>query len=648
MSQPLNGMTVTLVHGPAMPRFRFGLRVSVAVLAALVVSATSVLALQRASAQVARPLSGGSDGAAQVSTPPRDGTATQQPVAAQTPLIGTPTIEPGAATPAPMLVAWSPPPPTPEDVRGLPPCPPGAPRPAPGELYTCRPHFESLSFHGMLTVELAPGWVDARGPVMGSAFAFAAGLDIGLTRAVALGFRYAYLTGGDAGFDGDDEDSTDDENTTNLGVHLLGAGPRFRLFTDETAREAWSLELDGGYAYSWNDVSPSGAFVRVGIGRQIGMFIAGDGAAQIGLQLSYYQGLGVAADLRGITFGVRLLPEWGVPEPKNIDTRPESAGFAYTLGMRWAFFAASLDGEPGIALASGLFGLTFGLPVNRWFEPRVQGDISYIGSGGDSNEDAPFHYTGLAGFRLRGNGFVPMYLEAMAGWTHVVGTAPIDYRSGVVVDVGLGLNVSGCGGGGGFGVHYRFGVLAQNERYDALMLVFSGEYGSERGALAGEAPPPRRSPPSAFRCGGEYSPARVATPPYLPPPAPPPPPPPPTDVNIDVNGRIDVELPDVRVDVRIEPVTVEVTLGLALFGGAVRMDIDVRSLPLAQIRNSGFVSVQLIGPPAALPRAEAELRAALGPDGASVSGFAAVAAPERMDVRAIFTIWPPGSRPPGQ
>ena len=78
------------------------------------------------------------------------------------------------------------------------------------------------------------------------------------------------------------------------------------------------------------------------------------------------------------------------------------------------------------------------------------------------------------------------------------------------------------------------------------------------------------------------------------------------------------------------------------------MNIDVRSLPLAQIRDSGFVTVQIIGPPAALARAEAELRAALGPDGARVSGFASVAMPERMDVRAIFTIWPPGTRPPGR
>ena len=60
---------------------------------------------------------------------------------------------------------------------------------------------------------------------------------------------------------------------------------------------------------------------------------------------------------------------------------------------------------------------------------------------------------------------------------------------------------------------------------------------------------------------------------------------------------------------------------------------------------AGWVTVRVEGPAEALPQATAELRAALDARGVAVQGYAMAAIPGASEVRAVFTLWPPGTRP---
>jgi hypothetical protein len=84
-----------------------------------------------------------------------------------------------------------------------------------------------------------------------------------------------------------------------------------------------------------------------------------------------------------------------------------------------------------------------------------------------------------------------------------------------------------------------------------------------------------------------------------------------------------------------------------LFGGAVRVSINPRLLPLGKLRRAGFVEIRLSGPASALPRFEAELRAVLRRNRLSVNAWARAEAKGGV-VRAKIIIWPPGTRPPGR
>ena len=97
----------------------------------------------------------------------------------------------------------------------------------------------------------------------------------------------------------------------------------------------------------------------------------------------------------------------------------------------------------------------------------------------------------------------------------------------------------------------------------------------------------------------------------------------------------------------IEPVVVEVVLGYALLGGALRIGIRPDDLPLARLVRAGWVTVELRGPSGALGRAEGQLRAALARGRARVDGFVLVPTQGR-EIRAVFTIWPPGAQPSDQ
>jgi hypothetical protein len=77
----------------------------------------------------------------------------------------------------------------------------------------------------------------------------------------------------------------------------------------------------------------------------------------------------------------------------------------------------------------------------------------------------------------------------------------------------------------------------------------------------------------------------------------------------------------------------------------VRFQLNLAALPIERLLRAGWVTVRVEGPPEALPQASAELRAALDARGVTVQGYATAAVPDASEVRAVFSVWPPGTRP---
>jgi hypothetical protein len=106
----------------------------------------------------------------------------------------------------------------------------------------------------------------------------------------------------------------------------------------------------------------------------------------------------------------------------------------------------------------------------------------------------------------------------------------------------------------------------------------------------------------------------------------------------EVNANVSVD-----VHATVEPVVIDVDLGAAFYG--VQVHVDPRLLPFDRLRGAGFVQVELSGAAGAIGAFQGELSAALGRGGVRVDAWASAPTGESV-VRARFTIWPPGTRPP--
>jgi hypothetical protein len=106
--------------------------------------------------------------------------------------------------------------------------------------------------------------------------------------------------------------------------------------------------------------------------------------------------------------------------------------------------------------------------------------------------------------------------------------------------------------------------------------------------------------------------------------------------------QVDVGV-DVDVTIDVKPIVIEVPLGVSVLGVGVRIDID--KLPLAELRRAGFVQVELSGPAGDLSQFQAQLSGTLDSRGVRVDGWSSVETDAHI-VRAKFTIWPTGSKPP--
>jgi hypothetical protein len=104
-----------------------------------------------------------------------------------------------------------------------------------------------------------------------------------------------------------------------------------------------------------------------------------------------------------------------------------------------------------------------------------------------------------------------------------------------------------------------------------------------------------------------------------------------------------IGVPDVHVEVAVQPVVIDVDLGARLFG-AIGVRLDPRLLPIDRLRGAGWIEVELTGPAGDLASFQAQLSTTLARDGVRVDGWA-TAATDASVIHARFTIWPPGTRP---
>lgn len=524
----------------------------------------------------------------------------------------------------------------------MPVCAPGAPPPSTGQTVTCRyvpppptPTRLRVGFN------LQFGWQDSAEGVDHLGIGIAVPVDVPITDWLALGARFAYLTGGDANLDADD-DGIDDDVTPNLKTLFFSAGPRLRWWTSEQAMSGWQLELDGGYAYVLDHMQGSGAFAEVGLRRFV--TIGAPTGSEVGLSLHYRQGFGSASDSRSLVFSIDYALDFFAPEPAAEHPDDELGSFRYTFGPDM-LIGGAFGTQPHLDRGGFVYalGLHFGIPFAAELELRTRAEVGWrVSPGGDTNnpKDGLTAYTGLAGLRahLLGNGF--LWTDAYVGYAFTFGTPAAYVRSGTVLDFGLGVRLLGCGADSDsafveLGLRTRIGI-EDNEALDAIYFAIGGSYSSVGGT---------RAHPRAYSYRECSQPAQGS--PYHEPQ--------PTHTetvetaHIGLDANLEVHIPEVhaQVEVEVHPVTIEVPLGLALFGGMVQMRVDISSLPLAQLREAGFVEVRIEGPAGAIARAQGELRAALGPDGAHVSAWS-TAAVGGVAIKAIFTIWPPGSRPPGR
>ena len=544
------------------------------------------------------------------------------PALAQPPAVPTAVAEPMAPIEE---VPWEPPPPNPAGLRGLPVCPPGAPATAPGQPYTCRPPYHTSGAALSFGMDLSMGVTDVDVPVHGMSVGIGVHGEGWLTRAFGLGLRYEYLTTGDAGRDADG-DQVDDDDTTNINLHLLSAGPRLRLFTDETYREYWGLEAGAGYVIDHDGLSSNGPFLRLAVARELGALSDGGADLRVGLRLSAMQGVGSASGFRAVLLDFMWGFGLGVPEPLDLDEPEHGPGFGYTFGVDIAMATGYLGATSGSFNLGEGFGLVYGLRPFHWLEPRLRASIDYQAR---PDADGVTTIAGTAGLRIDLERWAPVFLEAMGGYAVTYGTELRPYDDGPVVDIAAGAHFTLCAFGMDFGLRYRHGLADDNEELRSLtFFVGLGHVGLTDRERVGS-------------CGGS-----VPTAP-TPPPPPAPLPPPSAGGSLDMNAGLDVdahiEVPQVDVEVEVRPVIIEVTLGVALFGGAVQLNINPDSLPLDRLREAGILEVEIVGPIGALVRAEAEMRAVLDRSGLRARAVTHTAS-DRMDVRAIFTLWPPGSR----
>lgn len=495
--------------------------------------------------------------------------------------------------------------------RGLPPCEPGQliPMERSGVPYTCHPPFRDPGLEVGLHFLMGAGvGFDAADNVERN---FAGGVDLSLWPTRWLGFGAEWLVQRARNTAHDrDGDRVVDEVVPSLRLHAFTGRVLFRRVYDEAARRSVGFFVQGGYAVSVSERAQSHPLVGFGLTLTRGTVLNGTTGTEVELALRYLQGLGEAGTPNRsvlLTFGIG--PVFRVHAPRNYSDAHTGGPFRFSLGVAYgtAFgTGAWMNGE-----------VALGLNVHRFLEPRLRVELGALRTDdARSNSRAPFSrfVTGSLGLR----GFLGrrrfLFVEGGAGAIGVFGDTPHEVGPGAFVDARVGVQFATCGVGVALAGRYRAGIAGPfaGEHYISVGLELAlGSYERLTIATCG-----------ARNVGANPAPRVRARPAPVAPSA------------------------EAQIEIHVEPVTVEVIIGYVAFGGAVDMRLNVASLPLAQLRGAGWIEVQVIGPPQASARASAELRAVLSREGIQVNAEAQAQGDGAFQsVKAVFTIWPPGSRP---
>ncbi|MFN0247196.1 MAG: hypothetical protein ACKV2T_09810 [Kofleriaceae bacterium] len=227
-----------------------------------------------------------------------------------------------------------------EDLRGLPECTLEDPPPRIGEPVTCRPPVLPSRTHYSITLGWSTGLVD--GDAIRGAHAFVIAADWWLGRSLGIGAHGA-ITGLGTTMPGRDG------NATLVNEALLVA--RWRHFTDEVDRDAFTFTLGGGYA--WREMGHRDTpIVRAAISRDVGWMFGESSALVWSWELAAEQDLGDART-RTMMAGVRTGIERGIREPRNLAERDPDPPF------RSAIAGDFRGGPQGVGFGAGL-DVTFG------------------------------------------------------------------------------------------------------------------------------------------------------------------------------------------------------------------------------------------------------------------------------------------------
>jgi hypothetical protein len=499
-----------------------------------------------------------------------------------------------------------------EDLRGLPECGPGGLPHTPGAAVTCRPAVVPGPVQWSLGVDWTSGGTFGDVATTGGAHGLGAELDFALSPGISVGARYELLGVGLPTAAGADE-------VSGISNQLLAVVKR-RLWTDEVSRNAWTVGLGGGYALRGDRLGGDAPVVRASLTREVGTYIDDHNALGMQLELAYERSLGDAS-LEAVLASVRLGFETQIREPSN-DGEAASGSFRHTT----SFFVIA---GPWLGLGLGL-----GVPITEHLSLESDADFLFGYTRADDQEHGldGASWTVEAGPRLTlpWPSFAPLYVQVQGGPSWFSRDPEGELRP--VVTGELGLRALVCGGG------IDLAAWVRADAGDGLDVIAGGavlRFALASESMRGTGTCPRTAPTLAM--------------PYVAPPEPVATTPTQTiTVSTDDVYVPDVHVPDASGGVTVtapapEPVTMEVDLGAAIYG--VQVHVDPRVLPLDRLRGAGWIEVELSGPAASLAQFQAELGATLGRGGVRVDGWARAASDSSV-VRARFTIWPPGTRPP--
>ncbi len=304
--------------------------------------------------------------------------------------------------------------------------------------------------------------------VDGGSFGLGLHAEVAPLRWLALGVRGGWSTRQDPGIDLDLDGRDDVEDGSPINLLTITAGPRFRLSTGESSHDAFVIELGAGYASVLDGLRPSGAMLELALSRW------GDaGGVGGGPVVRLQQGLGDAGSLTTVLVGV----QGGINGTSSEPTGRSS--FRYTFGgdvaMGGGFLEQGLVSH-GFAIQ---LGMSMGLPLADVIEPRVRFDFGHRMAG--EERDGLETYAASGGLRLLLDPWIPLYVEAGAGWAFRFGTRAAEIPGGAFLDVGAGARFQDCEGSQiavTLGVRGRIGL----EAADALTAIY-GTIGVEYDAL---------------------------------------------------------------------------------------------------------------------------------------------------------------------